>query len=209
MGRLKPGVTIEQANANLAVLNQTVAKPASDANAWSASVEPFRNNFLSRDTKRGLWLLLGAVAFVLLIACANVANLLLARGTSRLRELAVRSSLGASRVQIVRQLLIESLVLAIAGGALGVALASGLLQIVIALMPPYMLPTEADVRLNVRSCCSRSAPAHLPASCSARRPRGRRRARMPTTHSKRQDARSPAAAIACAGRSWSRNSRSR
>jgi putative ABC transport system permease protein len=149
MGRLKPGVTIEQANANLAVLNQTVAKPASDANAWSASVEPFRNNFLSRDTKRGLWLLLGAVAFVLLIACANVANLLLARGTSRLRELAVRSSLGASRVQIVRQLLIESLVLAIAGGALGVALASGLLQIVIALMPPYMLPTEADVRLNV------------------------------------------------------------
>ena len=150
MGRLKAGVTLQQANVNMETVSRNVAKtlgpPASER---IASVQPFRNNFLSNDTKRGLWLLLGAVAFVLLIACANVANLLLARGSARQRELAVRASLGASRARIVGQLLIESMVLAIVGGALGVALAAGLLQVVVALMPPYMLPTEANVRLNI------------------------------------------------------------
>ena len=115
----------------------------------TASVEPFRNDFLSEGTKRGLWLLLAAVAFVLLIACANVANLLLARGTARTRELAVRTRSGASRGQLVRQLMTESLMLAIVGGALGILLAAGLLRAVVALMPSYLLPTEADVRLNV------------------------------------------------------------
>ncbi len=150
MARLKPGVSLEQANANLDAVNRAIAEayPAGSA-GWDVSVEPFRNNFLSDDTKRGLWLLLAAVAFVLLIACANVANLLLARGTARLREVAIRSSLGASRAQIARQLIVESLVLAGAGGALGVVLAAGLLKVVVALMPPYMLPTEAHVRLNL------------------------------------------------------------
>ncbi len=150
MGRLKAGITLQQANANMDAVSRNIARnsPASGS-GWTATVEPFRNNFLSADTKRGLWLLVAAVGFVLLIACANVANLLLARGTTRQRELAVRASLGASRPRIVAQLLVESLMLAIAGGALGVALASGLLKIVITLMPPYMLPTEADVRLNV------------------------------------------------------------
>ncbi len=149
MGRLKPGVTVEQANANMAAVARNLTWLRPDAASWRVSVEPFRNNFLSRDTQRGLWLLLGAVGFVLLIACANVANLLLARGAVRQRELAVRAALGASRGQIATQLLVESVVLAGMGGLLGVALAYGLIQAVIALMPPFMLPTEANIRLNV------------------------------------------------------------
>jgi putative ABC transport system permease protein len=143
-------VTVDQAHAEMVA----VARHLADLNPgryreWSASVEPFRNSLLSSHTQTALWLLLGAVAFVLLIACANVANLLLARGTARRRELAVRASLGASQGAIVRQLLTESLLLALMGGGLGVALASGLLRAVTALMPAYTLPPEADLRLNL------------------------------------------------------------
>jgi putative ABC transport system permease protein len=150
LGRLKEGVTVAQANADMAGVTGRLAAihPATNA-GWTASVEPFRNNFVTDDTKRGLWLLVGAVAFVLLIACANVANLLLARGTARQRELAMRSSLGATRAALVRQCLTESLVLALLGGALGVALAYALVNVIVALLPPFTLPTEVDVRLSV------------------------------------------------------------
>jgi len=150
MGRLKPGVTLDQANQEMAVVAQGLAEayPATNAK-WTISVEPFRNNFVTSETKTALWLLLGAVGFVLLIACANVANLLLARGTARRRELAVRSSLGATRGVVVRQFITESLVLSLVGGALGVALAYGLVDAILALLPPFTLPTEVDVRLNV------------------------------------------------------------
>jgi len=150
MGRLKPGVTLKQANADMAAVTRTLAATYPESNAgWTASVEPFRNNFVRDDTKTSLWLLLGAVAFVLLIACANVANLLLARGRARQRELAVRASLGASRGVIVRQFLTESVVLALVGGALGIVLAYALVDVIVALLPPFTLPTEVDVRLNV------------------------------------------------------------
>ena len=150
LGRLKAGVTVEQANANLAAIAARMARvyPASNQ-GWTVSVEPFRNNFLSRGTTSSLWLLLGAVGFVLLIACANVANLLLARGTARQREITVRTALGASRAEIARQLLVESLVLAALGGACGVALAAGLMRVVVAVMPPFMLPAETVIELNL------------------------------------------------------------
>jgi len=150
MGRLRRDVTVEQAHADMVAVARNLAD--SDPGRYkerSASVEPFRNSFLNSNAKTALWLLFGAVDFVLLIACANVGNLLLARGAARRRELAVRASLGASQGAIVRQLLTESLLLALMGGGLGVLLAGGLLWAVMALMPAYMLPPEADVRLNL------------------------------------------------------------
>ena len=150
MGRLRTGATIPQANQNVAAVASAVAaRGASPRDGWSTSVEPFRNNFVSRNTTRGLWLLLAAVGFLLLIACANVANLLLARGTARQRELAVRSALGATSGAIARQLLVESLVLALAGGVLGALFASVLLGAIVALMPEYTLPSETEITLSI------------------------------------------------------------
>lgn len=150
LGRLKSGVTLAQANSNMDAVTKHIAEmyPKSDK-GWGAVVEPLKNDFLDRDVTRGLWLLLGAVGFVLLIACANVANLLLARATTRQKEVAVRASVGATRWQLFRQFLIENLVLAGMGGAVGIALAWGLLKVVMIMMPPFTLPTEADVRLNL------------------------------------------------------------
>ena len=150
MGRLKPGMTLAQANANMEMVSRQLAEAFPSSNkGWSSSVEPLKNNFLSQDTQTALWLLLGAVGFVLLIACANVANLLLARGTARQRELAVRASMGAASSRLFAQMLTESVVLAVIGGVLGVAVASLMLDGIMALMPPFTLPSEADVRLNV------------------------------------------------------------
>jgi putative ABC transport system permease protein len=150
LGRLKAGVTLTQANANMDSVTKHIAEVNPKSNkGWSASVESLQNDFLSKETINGLWLLLGAVGFVLLIACANVANLQLARGTARQREIALRASLGAAPGQLFRQLLTESVVLAGIGGVLGVTLAWILLKAIMALMPPFTLPSEADVRLNV------------------------------------------------------------
>src|SRR6202795_5256490 len=150
MGRLKPGVSLQQANADMDSVTRHIAEvyPLSNKN-WGATVEPLQNNFTSKDTIKDLWLLLGAVGFVLLIACVNVANLLLARGTARQREVAVRASLGATRWQLFSQFLTESLALATIGGALGVGLAWALLKVITVLLPPFSIPSEADVSLNV------------------------------------------------------------
>ena len=150
MGRMKPGVTLHQAQQNMDAVTAHIAQvyPKSDK-GWGAKVEPLKNDFLPPERIHMLWLLLGAVGFVLLIACVNVANLLLARGMTRQKELAVRSALGAARATIFGQLLTESLLLTLAGGALGVGVGYAMLQGLIAVMPRGTLPNEADLRLNM------------------------------------------------------------
>jgi putative ABC transport system permease protein len=150
MGRMKPGVTLEQARQNMNAVTAHIAEvyPRSDK-GWGAKVEQLKNDFLPPERIQMLWLLLGAVGFVLLIACVNVANLLLARGMTRQKELAVRSAMGAARASIFGQLLTESLLLTLAGGALGVGVGYAMLQGLIAVMPPDTLPREADLRLNI------------------------------------------------------------
>ena len=150
MGRLKPGVTLQQANANMDSVTRHIAEVYPKSNkGWSATVEPLKNDFISRDLIKNIWLLMGAVGFILLIACVNVANLLLARGTVRQKEIAVRASLGATRGQLFAQFLTESLSLSFLGGVLGVSLAWGLLKVIVALIPPFTLPSEADIRVNL------------------------------------------------------------
>ncbi len=152
MGRLKDGVSLAQAQSEMDGIAKQLQNeyPKSNAN-WGISVEPLHLNFLTDTTRRNLWLLLGAVGFLLLIACVNVANLLLARGTSRQREVAVRAALGASRVRLFAQFLTESLVLAVLGGALGILLAGIIIDVIEAVMPPVgtMLPSEADIRISI------------------------------------------------------------
>jgi predicted permease len=150
MGRLKPGVTLRQANADMDSVTRHIAEiyPVSNK-GWGASVEQLQNDFISPELIKNIWLLMGAVAFILLIACVNVANLLLARGTVRQKEIAVRASLGATRRQLFAQFLTESLALSAIGGVLGIGLAWAMLRVIVVMMPPFTLPSEADVRLNL------------------------------------------------------------
>ncbi|HSS98982.1 MAG TPA: ABC transporter permease, partial [Terriglobales bacterium] len=150
MGRLKPGVTIAQAQADMNVIADRIAKDFPQSNkGWGITVEPLKNDFFPKETQTTLWLLLGAVGFVLLIACANVANLLLAKGTTRLKEVAIRTSLGATRWRVFGQFLTESMVLALLGGIVGIGLSALMLKVLMIVMPPYTLPSEADVTLSV------------------------------------------------------------
>ena len=146
-GRLKPGVTRETALNELKQIAARLAKEYPDSNsAVSVTVTPLLENQVG-DYRPSLTLLLGAVALVLLIACANLANLLAARGAARGREFAVRSAVGASRWQIVRQLLVESFVLALIGGLLGVGLAAWGRDLLVALSPQGV-PRFQDLSLN-------------------------------------------------------------
>jgi putative ABC transport system permease protein len=155
--RLKPGVGIARASAELAVLNQQyrAAHPgALDAKAdaktdakpdTNARVVPLKDDLVSGVRSR-LWVLSGAVGFVLLIACANVAGLLLARATARSREFAVRAALGAPRLRLIRQLLVESVLVASAGGALGLLLAKWSLRWIAA--TALELPRTGEIHLD-------------------------------------------------------------
>jgi putative ABC transport system permease protein len=135
VARLKPHITLEQARAELTSIARQLALEYPKTNqGWGASIIPVRDE-LTGDARLPLLLLLGAVAFVLLIACANVANLLLVRAAGRYKEFAIRAALGAGRLDIIRRLLFESLLLATAGGLLGILLADWSIAALVALNP--------------------------------------------------------------------------
>lgn len=162
MGRLKPGVTMEAASANINVVYQQILRgfpnPHADAksidalNKTNVPLTPMATGLssLRREFSEPLKILMAVVALVLLIACANIANLLLARSTARARELAVRQALGAQRGRIVRQLLTESLLIALCGGAMGIAVAAEASRLLIRMVSRGPQPLPLDVSLDLR-----------------------------------------------------------
>jgi putative ABC transport system permease protein len=151
VARLKPGFTPQQAQQDmLSVAKYTVEARPDENKGWGATVVPMLED-ATEAVSRPLWVLLASVAFLLLIACSNVANLLLMRGTARLREMAVRSALGAARSRMVCQLLLESLLLSFAGMALGLFLANAGLHALLALIPENApLPRSEPIAIDTR-----------------------------------------------------------
>src|SRR6267378_11325 len=150
LGHLKPGVSIRQAESDLTVVAKNLAKvyPKDYPKNFSVHIETL-TNLVVGQFRTTLYIVLAAVGLLLLIGCGNVANLLLARATTREKELAIRSALGANRWRLIRQLLVESLILAAGGAAVGTLLAWGGLKSLVALMPQNIIPAEAVIRLNM------------------------------------------------------------
>ena len=151
IGRMKPGVTLETARADIVSVAEGLAREFPKTNAGrGATLEPRGEAAGGTELRRTSMLVRAVVAFVLLICCANVANLLLARATARTRELAIRSTLGADRSRVVRQLLTESVLLSFVGGALGIAVGAAVLSISPLVIPPGLLPPAVTLGFDLR-----------------------------------------------------------
>jgi putative ABC transport system permease protein len=150
VGHLKPGVSIEQAAAEMAVLSKGFATlyPKEHPEGAEFSAALLADAAVGREPHRIFYILLGAVGLLLGIACVNVASLLLARATSRETEIAIRASLGAGRLRLLRQFMVESLLLALGGALLGCLFAWAGLKAAVAIIPPWEIPTEAVIRIN-------------------------------------------------------------
>jgi len=149
VGRLKPGVMVAQAREDASAIARRVEEQFPVNKGLGALITPLHEQ-LTGDSSKALYVLLGAVAFVLLVACVNVANLMLARAAARERELAIRASLGASRGRIVRQIMVECLPLGLIGGALGVLLALWGIDLLESLLPAS-LPRHNEIGVNGRA----------------------------------------------------------
>jgi putative ABC transport system permease protein len=150
--RLKPDFTIDQAKADLNEIAAAIAQQYPDTNqGWGITVDKLRDRIGSPQLRQTIWVLFGAVVFVLLIACTNLANLLLARTAGRWKEISIRAALGAAKSHLLRQFLTETILLAVVGGTFGLGLAIWLIHLFSSLMPPFTLPPEADLSLDYRA----------------------------------------------------------
>lgn len=160
--RLKPGVTVEQARAEMDVIGARIAEAYPDIKkGWGVTVDQFLDRVVGDQLRQSLYVLLSAVGAVLLIGCANLANLMLARNANRAREVAVRSALGAGKMRLIRQLMTESVLLSSIGAVMGIALGYGLMRAMKFAMPPFMLPAEANVQMDWRVLLFTAAVAVL------------------------------------------------
>src|SRR4029077_9492506 len=149
LGHLKPGVSVQQAEADLTVVAKRLATvyPKDYPKHFTVEVQSL-TDLVVGQFRTTLYIVLAAVGLLLLIGCGNVANLLLARATGREKEFAIRAVLGAGRIRLIRQLLVESLILAIGGALLGALIAWGGLKSLVAAMPKEIIPAEEVIRLN-------------------------------------------------------------
>src|SRR5204862_3903645 len=151
IGRLKIGRTIDDARADMAIVADRIALAEPDTNRnWGVVVDPLRESLVGGDLRATSMVLGGVVMFVLLMACANVANLLLARGVGRARDVAVRRALGANTTQILRWLLTESLLLSALGGLIGIAVSRIVIRVAPSIMPPGLLPPGIRMEFDGR-----------------------------------------------------------